>query len=216
METAETVRPTGHRTHEIEYVTEENRSCMDDAELLAAVTEGDPDAFRQFFRRYSAESLALARRILRNWQDAEDVVSEAFLELWNKRSRYDGSRAKPRAYLLMLVRSRAIDRYRAQVRNQNHSNALIAMVEANTSSLFEENSPSEDLIRSEAEVRACQALGDLDQEQRMALELTFYEGLSHSQVASRLNLPLGTVKSHIRRGLAKLQKALKTHASGDS
>ncbi len=194
----------------------DNRCARDDADLFADITEGDVDAFRLFFRRHAPEALALAFRILGNRQDAEDVVSEVFLEMWRKRGRYDSLRGTPRAYLLMLVRSRAIDLYRAQVRSRPTSTLLEAETLPEQQVDWGHNAPSERLAQAEFEDLAVLALAELDGTQRKTLELTFFEGLSHSQIASHLELPLGTVKSHIRRGLAKLRAALDDHRSGGS
>lgn len=193
------------------------RCGIGDAEQTEEFLTGDLSAFRRFFRRNVAEVFAVCQRILRNRQDAEDVVSEVFLEVWNKRDRYDSSRATPRSYLLIVARSRAIDRYRSrQSRNGPQASSISYIDESDIAGSEVCEEPDAKLIRAESEQDAARALADLDQPQRQVMELSFYEGLSHAQIASRLDIPLGTVKSHIRRGLAKLRQVLDRRRTGGS
>lgn len=180
----------------------------DGSELLAAVRLGDRTAFRALYDRFGAELLALCERILRQRVDAEDTVAEVFWEVWKRRDRYDVMRGPARPYLMTLARSRAIDRLRS------HS----ARPEVRADSgwrLNEQDSlaggsptPDETASQSEMRVRIIAAIAELDARQREAMELAYYEGLSHQQIAERLGSPLGTVKTHIRRGLKKLRYAL--------
>ena len=200
----------------MKLVTEESRDCCgnDDAELIEEVLSGNSEAFRRFFRQHVSDVLALCCRILRNRQDAEDVVSEVFFEMWTRRDRYDRARASPKSYLLMLARSRSIDRYRARSRSQPATNSRAASPDAPVVALTSNDKPQDQLEQTEIQQLAVRALDALEPAQRLALELAFYEGLSHAQIASRLELPLGTVKSRIRRGLSKLRQALDHHRSG--
>lgn len=183
---------------------------VDDAKIADDCFDGRLEPFREFFQRHASEVLAVCYRILRNRQDAEDLVSEVLFEMWTKRHRYDSTRSTPRGYLLMLARSRAIDRYRARVVSAPNSSTDVNALAALTS----DDNPGEQLVQTETEQLAVRALSQLESMQRASLEMVFYEGLSHSQIASRLNLPLGTVKSHIRRGIAKLRGVMRDHRSG--
>lgn len=178
-----------------------------DGELFKRLLNGSEDAFRAFFRRYAADVMALCQRIVADRQDAEDVASEVFFEIWNRRDRYDPARATPRGYLMLLARSRAIDRYRSNIR----SSARVASREERTApdAIHPINdNPSEIVMHAESQKRAVSALLNLSKDQRTALELSFFEGLSHAEIAKRLEMPIGTVKSHIRRGLSRLRSSL--------
>ena len=182
------------------------RCIQDDAELADQLVRGNTEAFRHLFRRYSAELIALCQRILGDRQDAEDVASEVFFELWAKRERYDASRATLRSYLMLLARTRSIDRHRSRKRAGSPLSIYrpddIETVDA------ADGDPSLAATSSELQQIAIDALQELTPLQRKTLDLAFFEGLSHAQIAIQIDLPLGTVKSHIRRGLARLRKAL--------
>jgi len=188
--------------------------CTGDAELVNELIGGSVEAFRQFFRRHAPDVVAVCRRILGDLQEAEDVASEVFHELWEKRDRYDASRATPRTYLLLMARSRAIDRYRSRAKRKLSTE--VRPPESIPNMQTGHDTPIAAAAQAELKGVAAAALADLDAVQRQALELAFYEGLSHSQIASRLDMPLGSVKSHIRRGLAKLRYALNDFRSGGS
>ncbi|BBO36424.1 RNA polymerase sigma-70 factor [Lacipirellula parvula] len=180
----------------------------DGSDLLAAVRLGDRTAFRALYDRFGADLLALCERILRHRADAEDAVAEVFWEVWKRRDRYDSMRGAARPYLMTLARSRAIDRLR--------SHAARPEVRADSGWRLNEQdtlaggapAPDESASQGETRVRIVAAIAELDARQREAMELAYYEGLSHQQIAQRLGAPLGTVKTHIRRGLKKLRYAL--------
>ena len=189
---------------------------MDDAQLCRAIVRGDVDAFRQLFHRYSSEVMTVCERILRDRQDAEDVTSEVFLELWRKRERYDPRRATPRTYLLLMARSRAIDHYRSK-RKTKATVPGPAYNSLQDAELFvDASSPSDCVSQSELQATAMRALERLSEAQRKVLDLAFFEGLSQAQIATELDMPLGTVKSHMRRGLAQLRYALNEFRSGET
>ena len=191
-----------------------DRHERDDADLIEDICTGNLESFRELFQRYAPDVLAVCNRILRNQQDAEDVVSDLFFEFWSRRDAFDPSRTTVRRFLLMMARSRAIDRYRARSRKNapfgNVSSSDPAIHEAIGGTL----APCELLAKVECEEAAVKKLRELDPTEQESLTLVFYEGLSHSQIAERLNLPLGTVKSKIRRGLARLRLSVQAARSG--
>ncbi|MCA9235301.1 MAG: sigma-70 family RNA polymerase sigma factor [Planctomycetales bacterium] len=179
-----------------------------DEVLLQQVAGGDRRALEQLYDRYEDLTYAIAMRVLRNGADAEDTVVEVFWELWRARERFDARRGRCRTYLTMLARSRAIDRLRRrQARPELHGTAAEA-----PPPLAEVASPGpapDQTVRcSETKAEVAAALAGLRTDERAALELSFYAGLTHQEIAQRLDKPLGTVKSHIRRGLMSLRNAL--------
>lgn len=176
-----------------------------DAELLAAVRLGDRDAFHALYQRFGGEVLALCQRILRSYDDAEDATADVFWEVWQRRERYDAARGGPRTYLMTLTRSRAIDRLRShaarpEMKHPHPTSAADLLPAANAA-------PDQSAESTELHGRVVEALGALNDRQREAMELAYFEGLSHQQIADRLAAPLGTVKTHIRQGLARLRSA---------
>ena len=194
--------PKSNREHAFEGEVAAASDESDDA-LFDRVVSGSADAFRAFFRRYASQAMAVCQRILANSSDAEEVLSDVFAEIWEKRHRYDATRSSPRSYLMLLTRSRAIDRLRARTVAQRETS--LAAGEASREPCDDQT--YEQVDRNEAGVRVKQALRTLSQ--LTALLLAFYDDLSHSQIASRLDMPLGTVKTHIRKGLACLKVALR-------
>jgi len=175
----------------------------DDAQFCEDLRNGNVEAFRQFFRQRSPEVIALCEKILGNAQDAEDVAADVFLEIWRKRDRFDPARGSLRSYVLLLARSRSIDLYRRKAKERNH-----VVTDRQDIEEREDNDIVQTAALDEFQTLAKNALAEIATSERTAIELAFYEGLSHAQIASRLESPLGTVKSHIRRGLAKLRQKL--------
>lgn len=178
-----------------------------DADLAALrrMADGQASGLAELYDRHGRAMFSLAFRILRDQQDAEEVVQDVFAQAWRQAARYDTSRGVVVAWLLMMVRSRAIDRLRARrgrpTLQEDHPATLRQL---------SDEAPPVDLALLSAEqvgrVRA--ALEALPAAQRTAIELAFYEGLTHSEVAEQLEQPLGTVKTRIRMGLLRLRAAL--------
>lgn len=182
-----------------------SRPPEDDAELVRRIAEGDGEALARLFDLHSPVVLGLLTRMLGGRSEAEEVLQEAFLQVWTQADRYDPSRSSARGWLLMLARSRALDRMRrrdARRRREEESveSADVAIHPVGTGRLEE----------SETRSRVSSALGALSPEQRHCIELAFFEGLTHTQIAERLKAPLGTVKSRILLGMNKLRQALST------
>lgn len=185
-----------------------------DADLFAAVRLGDRRAFRALYDRFGAEVLALCERILHHRADAEDAVADVFWEVWQRRDRYDAARGGARQYLMTLARSRAIDRLRSQAARPEAKAEGARRLHPRDELTALTDSPEDSATHAELRARIAAAFAELDERQRAAMELAYYEGLSHQQIAERLSAPLGTIKTHIRKGLNKLRYALK-HLHGD-
>jgi RNA polymerase sigma-70 factor (ECF subfamily) len=175
-----------------------------DQASLARAARGDERAFAELYDRHARLVFSLALRILQDRADAEDIVQEVFAQVWSQAGRYDGSRGSVAAWMLMLTRSRAIDRLRAKRSRPEaagDAGAAEAVVDAAAAQDLE-------LLSAEQVTRLQQALKDLPDAHRRALELAYYEGLTHVEVAARLAEPLGTVKTRIRQAVMKLRESL--------
>jgi RNA polymerase sigma-70 factor (ECF subfamily) len=167
------------------------------------MARGDSDGLADLYDLFAARVYSLALRILRDAHDAEEVVQDVFAQAWRSAAGYDASRATVGGWLLMMTRSRALDRLRA---TRAHGRALPS-AEADPDEL-PAAFPGADLvaISDEQAKQVRRALDELPAEQRRALELAYFEGLTHTEVAERLSQPLGTVKTRIRLGLMKLRE----------
>lgn len=178
-------------------------------EWMAALRSRDEQAFLQLYRQYGDQVLAVCLRILHDRHVAEDVLSEIFWEIWTHPDRYDSSRSTPQTYLLMVARSRAIDRLREVGRRAKVINEVAETISAQGSKTPSEL-PEASTLRHEDKQLVLAAVNGLEANQRQALELAFFQGLSHQQIAEHLNHPLGTVKSRIRQALIHLRAKLAT------
>lgn len=182
-----------------------------DAELMAAINRGEPSALERLYDRHGAAVLAICLRILRDRAEAEEVLEEVFWEIWVRRERYDAERALPFTYLMTLARSRALDRLR--FRRRRASVWLeIGTLEQTTLSTASGNGadPFEDASATQRRLAIDRALEELSPPHRRAVEMNFFEGLSHREISERLGDPLGTVKTRIRQGLLTMRKALRS------
>lgn len=178
-----------------------------DEDLVRRTAAGDTDAFAALFDRHSPRVLGFLIELLRSRGEAEEVLQEVFLQVWRRAGRYDPDRGSVSGWLLLVARSRALDRIRSR-RSRVHREQA---VDEDGRSAGRGGEPPVGTRRLEQEERSRQvfsALGELPDEQRRAVELAFFEGLSHSQIARRLEAPLGTVKSRILLGMKKLRQTL--------
>ena len=180
-----------------------------DAALVQRLLQRDVRAFEQLYDRHSRIVYGLVLRILQQASTAEEVVQDIFLQLWRNAAQYDGSRGPFLPWLLTLARNRALDHLRRkserQRRREDQSEQLPPVVVSAPD--FEAKLDDE---RRAARVR--ELMSALRPQQKRAIELAYFEGLSHSEIAARLQEPLGTVKSWIRNGLLKLKEGLQTTA----
>jgi len=167
--------------------------------LLRRLVAGDHLALGEFYDRFAGLVNALALRIVRDGADAEDVVQEVFVQVWRQASRFDRSRGSVEAWLCTMARTRALDRLRRRTSRREEP---------------EEAAPaSTEHPRTEEGLAVRKALEALSSDQRRALELAYYEGLTQSEIAEKLGEPLGTVKTRIRTAMIRLREALGPVAS---
>lgn len=171
-----------------------------DAELIAGMATGDTESFRALTARYSGVLTALSRRIVGNDTDAEDVVAEALWRAWRAAKDFDSTRGSATAWLITIARSRAIDHLRARKSADRPPpyNPLPESVD----------SPAAGLMLSQRAHVVRAALSELDERERTALEMAYYADFSQTEIAERLGIPLGTVKTRIRAAMIKLRKTL--------
>jgi RNA polymerase sigma-70 factor, ECF subfamily len=177
-------------------------------ELLARVSKGDADAFGQLYDQTSQLLFTLALRILNNREDAAELLQDVYVEVWRKADRFDSQRGSPMAWLITLTRSRAIDRLRAATsRGRNATDSIddspIGALRSGMPDPLEQHAVEE--LRS----LVVEAFTDLPAAQQEAIELAFYEGLTHTEIAARLNKPVGTIKTRIKLGMNKLRYTLR-------
>ena len=164
--------------------------------LLRRLAAGEQAALGEFYDRFAGLVNAVALRILRDVQEAEDVVQEVFVQIWRQAARYDPSRGSPEAWVSILARTRSIDRLRARLVRRPPSPHGEGQVAAATPA----NAADALAVRA--------ALADLPVDQRRVLELAYFEGLSQTEIAARLAQPLGTVKTRTRTAMIRLREAL--------
>jgi RNA polymerase sigma-70 factor (ECF subfamily) len=167
------------------------------ADLLARVARREPGAVRHCVATFGPLVWSLALRSSPTREDAEDAVQEVFVDLWRSAGRFDGNRSSPHGFVAMITRRRLIDRRRTRDRRP----VLVALPEG----LEPADDSHERLERRIAAQQAARALEGLKPEQRRFIELSLMQGMSHSEIARETGTPLGTVKTAIRRGLARVR-----------
>jgi RNA polymerase sigma-70 factor, ECF subfamily len=190
---------TGHSTYAHAFSTR----CLGDEQLMRRVADDDPLAFAVLYKRHLSSALRLAMQICSRHAIAEEVVQEAFLSLWRSRAHYDRHRGSVRAWLLWIVRNRAIDVLRQSIPHDTPSigDELIGDV------LRAEEPTDHEASRREDTRRVLAALEHLPREQSAVIALAYYGGYTQSEIASMLNTPIGTVKGRMRLGLRKMAQS---------
>lgn len=177
-------------------------SVANDVELLKAIAARDEAALAQLYDRYRVILFGLLVRILNSREEAEDVLQETFLQVWRRAADFDETRGRPFTWLVTVARSRGIDRLRTLAARERTAVAA-ARDEAEVIS-----DAASDAFRSEQRALITNALDHLPDEQKQTLLLAYFDGLTQSEIAARLNAPLGTVKTRMRTGMMKLRELL--------
>jgi RNA polymerase sigma-70 factor, ECF subfamily len=168
--------------------------------LLGKIARGDRDAFARFYDLHAPLVHTLALRVLRERGEAEEVVQDVFVQVWRQAETYSIDRGTPEAWLIMMTRSRGIDKLRSRRRRDE----MVRPVE-NPDRLAEPAVQASSAGGAEARATLGGALGELSAAQRSVLELAYFDGLTQSEIAARLGEPLGTVKTRMRAGLERLR-----------
>jgi len=169
-----------------------------DTRLVAGIRSGDDQAMAQLYDRYSSIVYSVALRVLGDTGAAEDVLQDVFMQLWRNPGAFDSSRGSLPAWLAVITRNRAIDALRKRRPEDDIADTIVSL----------EPDLAGEAERARAMDKIRGTLGTMPAAQRTALELAFFEGLTHSEIAQKTGEPLGTIKTRIRAGLLALRKAL--------
>ena len=199
----------GAAAPEASRVRAESQTPQPDASLMESVRARDPRALDRLYSMYASLVYGLALRIVQDGAEAEEVAQDVFVYVWQQADRFDATRGNLTSWLVTLTRSRSIDRVRSRGSQERRLEGLAREVEARQASATLED-PLEEALLAESRRRVRLGLETLPREQRQALEIAYFEGLSHSEIASKLEVPLGTVKTRIRQGMIRLRAALES------
>jgi len=186
-------------------MSQDEQVQREDRDLIRRMAEKDATALDVLYTRYNRLAFSLVFRIVGNREDAEDVLTDVFWQAWQQSSRYDPSRGKPAAWLLTIARTRAIDRLRSKGRN------------VQTTDIDKQPDPPPDVaepdpfVRRDTQNAVRDALQTLSEQQRTTLEMAYFDGMSHTEIAEALGQPLGTIKDRIRTGMIHLRKRLRAY-----
>ena len=191
--------------------TPENQRLVN---LLARVALRDQHAFKELYDLTSAHLYGVALRYLRTTSTAEEILQEAYINVWQQAGTYAATLSSPMTWLISVVRNKALDHLRKFKRETETTESVDKAGEGQVEAIAEHADPHE-LFSAATEaivLRRCVAL--LDAPQRQSLALAFYDGLSHSELAEHLRVPLGTAKAWVRRGLERLRKCIEAQQQG--
>jgi len=183
---------------------------QDWAALIKRVADGDQSALTALYDSTSRLVFGLILRVVTDRSIAEEVLLDVYTQVWRQASTYDARRGAPLAWLMTIARTRGIDRLRSGKHEHQNKESLDAIGEAAASTA----SPEADSVMAERRRLVRSALDTLSAEQREVIELAYYSGLSHSEIALRLGQPLGTVKTRTRLGMMKLRDMLRPLLEG--
>ena len=190
-----------------------NYDDLRDEQLITLIAHGEKDALEVFHNRYARSVFSLARYMLKEQTLAEEATQDIFLNLWLKASSYNPQRGTPRAWFMSVAHHRIIDVIKARTRSTKSTNHVPHELldihpspQTSTEDVVQQNLDREQILA---------ALSDLPEGQREVVILAYFEGYSQSEIASKLDQPLGTVKTRIRLAMQKLRVALKSHSEGE-
>lgn len=174
------------------------------SQFILRAARGDQQALADLYDQSSRLIYSVALRIAGNPADAEEITLDVYSQVWRLAKDYTPDRGSPSAWMVMMARSRAVDKVRSRVSRSHHE----APLETTFDAVSQGESAEESAMMSENRRRILHAMQELSPEQRQAIELSFFSGMTHSELAQRLGQPLGTVKTRIRLGMMKLRTSL--------
>ena len=199
----------------LEHPTTESRQTISpldltDEELMAMLQRREPIALEYLYDRHAAIVKSLGMKVVHNEAEAEDLLQEIFMEIWNRAAGYDPAKGKPLGWIVTLARRRAIDRLRKCQSHCRAEDRLRDEVEQQPDAWTTD--PEEDFVMADIRETLRKLLKTLPEAQQQAIELAYYQGMSQREIAAHTGIPLGTVKTRLELGLKKLTVALKDFA----
>jgi RNA polymerase sigma-70 factor (ECF subfamily) len=191
-------------------MSDKEAALRSDDALMTSIAERDESAFEHLYDQFSHVLYGLCLAILRSHVEAETVLQDVFWELWQRPSKYDARRGTLRTFLLTLTRARAIDRLRANARRNNHEGEFSRGERAHREQAERDFDPAHVAADRERRQMVVDALQDLSDIHQRVLRLAYFEGLTQREIADQLQAPLGSVKTYVRQGLLRLERALLT------
>lgn len=180
------------------------RAASEEARIVRRIVAGEPEALAELYDRYSGMLLGLARRVVGTTAEAEEVLQECFLQVWNQASRYDPARSSVSTWLVLITRSRAIDR----LRGRKVVDKAVTAIKQQKPDTHTSPKGVGDVLMQERRKRLHSEMQKLPDEQREVLELAFYRGMTQREISEQTGVPLGTVKTRTLLAMRKLRKAL--------
>lgn len=185
-------------------------------DLVTGLRQGDRQALASLYDLHADRVYTLAYRILRSDAEAESIVSDVFYEVWRKPERFKESRGGFRTYLLVVTRSRSLDRLRSRARREERTSDGGKLLADEQVTRGAKHEPLPQAIKTEHRHLIKEAIERLDSKQREPIQLAYFEGLTHREIADRLNEPLGTVKTRVRAALQSLRSSLRNIGRHDN
>ena len=201
--------PIGRQTpHRGITAPEPEPGAPSDLELMQGIQAEDPDALSQLYDRYSGILKALILRVLHNEAEADDLLQEIFMEIWNQAKNFSAQKGKPLGWMVTLARRRAIDALRKKQAYARAEERLQNETEQQPDA-WAHNATAEEIAFADTRILVRRVINKLPPAQQQAIALAFFQGMSQREIASRTNTPLGTVKTRLELGLKKIYDGLK-------
>ena len=179
-----------------------------DVDLMLGIQSGDADALSQLYDRYNGIMKALILRIIHNETEADDLLQEVFMEIWNQAKNFSAEKGKPLGWMVTLTRRRAIDALRKKQAYARAEERLQAQPEQQPIA-WVQNTTENDIEAGDTRALMAKVINSLPEAQQQVIELAFFQGMSQREIASHTNIPLGTVKTRLELGLKKIYDGLK-------
>jgi RNA polymerase sigma-70 factor (ECF subfamily) len=178
------------------------------AQLLSRIATGDRDAVGEFYDQTAGALFSVALRILNDTQEAEEVIQDVFVQIWEKAATFDSAIGVPFHWVMSITRNRSIDRLRSR---QRRARVMTTWEDAGELDLPVESASGRAPLAEDEQGAIRSAVVHLPKDQRQAIEMAFFGGMTHPEIAEALNEPLGTIKARIRRGMMKLKDSLQAY-----